>query len=173
MNTVKKTEIERKFLMRDLPMDVVYDDIIFIQQFYIPSEIEGPNRVRFNFDTIPVPKSFIPRKGELRDIEAIDKLSISDGINEESHYDISEKEAWNYATEHERVLNKIRFVWADHSQGIKFEIDYFKDARVVLLEVEVNDLKQNIEFPPFIEREIIGEVTGNKLFNSFNLAYKK
>ena len=173
MNTVKKTEIERKFLMRDLPMDVVYDDIIFIQQFYIPANIEGPNRVRFNFNTIAVPNTFIPRKGELRDMEVIDKLNIMPGVNEESHYSITEKEAWEYATQYERVLNKIRFVWHDRIQDLKFEIDYFKDIRFVLLEVEVDDLKRKIDFPPFIEREMVGEVTGNKLFNSFNLAYKK
>ena len=41
---------------------------------------------------------------------------------------------------------------------------------IVILEVELNDINEKIEFPKYLEREILYEVTGIKEFSNKRLA---
>ena len=65
-------------------------------------------------------------------------------------------------------INKTRTVIK--YEGKKFEIDKYEGMNIVILEVELNDINEKIEFPKYLEREILYEVTGIKEFSNKRLA---
>jgi hypothetical protein len=66
------------------------------------------------------------------------------------------------------VVNKVRRIL--NYNGLKFEVDKIHGIELVLLEVELDNINQEIVFPPIIEEQIIMEVTGIRELSNFNLA---
>ncbi len=63
--------------------------------------------------------------------------------------------------------------WDVLCEGSKFELDYFPDLSLWMMELEVDSVERltgHVYFPDFIS--IIAEVTGNRDFNNFALARK-
>ena len=65
-------------------------------------------------------------------------------------------------------INKTRTVVK--YKGHKFEIDKYNGINIIILEVELNDINDKINFPKYIEKEILYEVTGIKEFSNKKLA---
>ena len=155
-------EIERKFIMRNMP-NIEWHDVIYITQYYV--DIDGkPHRIRFSYDCL-----FEESKGKFRALEFIWKEKVGKGHNKEHHKDISLKEAEALIKKATRCVNKIRFV---HKADFKYEVDNFIDIHLVGMEVEVPSLDTFLSIPKKIEEEILTEVTGHPGFDNYNIAVK-
>ena len=156
-------EIERKFLMRRLPVELLSKrkhEIIDIKQYYF--EIDGKwQRFRIASD----------KKGT-KYIHTI-KKSISPGVYEEDEKLIEKKDFQKIFVQHKknyRVIDKTRYV-IKH-QGLKFEIDEYKNLSLVVLEIELPRLNFCFNYPPGLENDMVYELTGIKQFSNLSLALK-
>lgn len=156
-------EIERKFLMRRVPVELLKKrkhEIITIKQYYF--EIDGKwQRFRIASD----------KKGT-KYIHTI-KKSISPGVYEEDEKVIDKKTFQKIFNQHKknyRVIDKTRYV-IKH-QGLKFEIDEYKNLSLVVLEIELPKLDFCFQYPKGLQSEIVYELTGIKQFSNLSLALK-
>ena len=151
-------EIERRFILRNLPpIARKYATALSIVQFYRESD-EGVIRYRMT----------VPEKGVNISYEKIIKLPVSKGINTEQTLPITKESFQQEVNDSMRYIAKKRFAfqWGKH----KFEFDVFEDIKLVILEVELDNLEEDIIFPDSIKREIIAEITGMKEFSNYNMA---
>ncbi len=168
-----KLEIERKFLVK-LPLNEEAEKALLdyppnnISQTYLIGKHEG--------DVERVRSSSIQCLGAVfNHYTHTRKTYVSSGTNEETEIDIDLKryarEIAKHSDPEKSVIVKVRhFVeWKD----LLFELDIFEGAHkgLAVLEIELKDINQEIELPPFLE--IIREVTNEKEFSNFNLASKK
>lgn len=157
-------EIERKFLMRRLPMELLmkrkHEEIKIVQYYFY---IDGIwQRFRIASD-----------KKSTKYIHTI-KKSISPGVYEENEKQIDKLEFLEIFKEHEkkyRVVRKTRYVIK--YKGLKFEIDKYLDLSLVVLEVELPKLNFCFSYPFGLEAEIIYELTGIKQFSNLSLSLNK
>lgn len=171
-NSKIELEIERKWILRNNPFK--YDDydrdykhnpdhIYLIDQYYILHE--GTNkRLRISKET--------DKLGHVINTEIIliHKKSISPGVNEEYHYEISEDEAYDLINEQRwtaRKISKTRTV--KKFDGFKVEVDSFHNMDLTMMEIELPSLDYNVEVPGWLYQSILMEVTGDPRFNNFNL----
>ena len=148
-------EIERRFLLKKMPI-AKWDQEYSISQYYI-QDGDTVKRLRFTTD--------IDRK---ETIEYLHKIQNGVGEFVEVHEDINQSDAYKLMTTAFKVVNKVRRI-LNHN-GLKYEVDKIYNVELVLLEVELDDINQEIIFPPIIEEQIIMEVTGMKELSNFNLA---
>ena len=151
-------EIERRFLLRSRP-NVQWSSIIDITQHYI-QEGDLVKRLRFSADLI--------KPGERGEIEYIHKIMHSKGVFTEVHVDLPVDKYLETTHKAFKRLQKHRYVHKEN--GLKFEVDEIIGVHLILMEVELGDINQEINFPPDIEKEIIMEVTGMKELSNFALA---
>lgn len=157
-------EIERKFLMRRLPKELLSKrkhEVIEIVQYYF--YIDGVwQRFRIASD-----------KKSTKYIHTI-KKSISPGVYEENEKPIEKSEFLEIFKNHQkkyRVVRKTRYV-IKH-KGLKFEIDKYSDLSLVVLEVELPKLSFCFSYPAGLEAEIVYELTGIKQFSNLSLSLNK
>jgi len=148
-------EIERRFLLKKIPK-AKWDYQYSISQYYI-QDGDIVKRLRFTTD--------INRK---ETIEYLHKIQKGVGEFVEVHEDINQSDAYQLMTTAFKVVNKVRHI-LNHN-GLKFEVDKIDGIELVLLEVELDDINQEIVFPPIIEEQIIMEVTGIRELSNANLA---
>lgn len=151
-------EIERRWILRNLPNEAMNYDILEIEQWYDETEL-GVVRYR----------STLNRKLNYEKYEKIIKIPVSKGINTEQDFPIEKDEFFQVLRNDMRHIVKTRYVFYC---GIKYEIDVFSEMNLIILEIELDDLTQNISMPEWLEREVIAEITGIKEFSNYNLAYK-
>jgi CYTH domain-containing protein len=152
----KKIEKERKWLLKKVPDAAMSSDVksYDIEQFYTSDgwryrKTTNQGNGKYNFVKIK-------------------KQSIGRGVNSEVEFTkVSERE-YNSVYPGDRVINKSRHV-IEHGK-LKIEIDEFDSLALVIAEVEDVEINDHISFPPEIERLILMEVTGNPLFDNYNLA---
>ncbi len=102
------------------------------------------------------------------------KTFVSAGVNQETEGPISQKQYADFLMRADDSLDDISktryFVtWA----GKLFELDLFHEQHegLAILEVELNDMDEEVELPPFLE--VIREVTSEKEYSNASLAAKK
>jgi CYTH domain-containing protein len=152
-------EIERKWLLTNVPQNIIADEIILIEQWYRPSE-KGVIRYRRSVGSNNPPT-----------FEKIIKTNIAIGINSEESIPISGDKFAREIEPTMKYIRKTRRVY--HYNGTKFELDDFQTLKLVVLEAEgptQEFLSKEIEFPHFIQPLIIKEVTGDNAFSNFSLA---
>lgn len=146
-------EIERKFLLRRLPRFESVDITYKIDQWY------ASDGFRYRYQT--------DESGNNVTIFKTRKTNLSKGVNREEETLITKDEFNNIDLSKVPHVSKKRYVVS--YKGKKFEIDRYYESHLILLEVELENLNDEFDFPPYIEKEILMEVTGNEKFNSFNL----
>jgi len=163
METVPQQEIERKWILKCLPSNIIFNEVITIQQYYV--KIDGkPCRIRYSsYHNDPDPENV--------KTEVIHKENVGYGSNIEHHYNITREEADSIIDalpiEDRIYVHKVRYV--KNYDGYKVEIDNFYGVTLIMMEVEVPHIDFPIVFDELIEKEILMEVTGNKNFNNYNL----
>lgn len=157
-------EIERKFLMRRLPIELLMKrkhEVIEIVQYYF--YIDGIwQRFRIASD-----------KKSTKYVHTI-KKSISPGVYEENENQIEKSEFLDIFKKHQKkykVVRKTRYV-IKH-KGLKFEIDNYSDLSLVVLEVELPRIDFCFSYPVGLRAEIIYELTGIKQFSNLSLSLTK
>ncbi len=156
-----KPEIERKFLLKNLP---VFGNrkwtCLDICQFYF---MRNNERIRYRKSTDENNKTIY---------YSTKKTFISAGINDELEFTITKGEFWKtyFKFKNKSIIEKTRFVYK--YKGFKFEIDEYTGMKLIVMEVELQNISQKIPFPAFIKKQIILEVTKLREFGNFNLSKK-
>ena len=165
-------EIERKFILRDLPIEFIQDEEIqhILQYYYLVDgnwsrirNIESNTRGVLYLHTI---KTYIDNvcyeTEEYYSYERYKQLmnDIENGVYES------------------RFLSKTRYVYttgivADFDgveKSIKWEFDVFDKIHLMIAEVEIPSLDYNLIIPKTLEKYIIYEVSNIKEFSNKNLS---
>lgn len=157
---MKQLEIERRWLLRRLPIDVRPDEIIKIEQWYREGDAGVIRYRRSSSSTAPGVK-----------FEKIIKRLVAPGVNEEENFEIHGDKFAREIEPHMKYIRKVRRVY--YHAGLKFEVDDFFNMKLVICEVElptVADLSKPLDFHPDLAILIIKEITGQSEFSNFNLA---
>lgn len=159
-------EIERKFLLKRFPKRIIdkykkgLQILDMVQYYFFINGVWQRYRV-------------VDSMGKKTKYIHTIKKSIQPGIYEENERSVTEKEFLEKQKENKKkyaVIRKTRYVIK--YKGLKFEIDVYQDLSLVVLEVELPELKHQFEFPDGLFEEIIIEATGMKQFSNFSLALK-
>jgi adenylate cyclase len=164
---VQQIESERKFLITkplnftDWPVDARE---IKITQMYLSLEREGAvERVRIKED-----------EGRVSIILCM-KEHLAPGVNRETEVEISNAE-WMMLQEKidttRGTIRKTRYVFEWHD--LTYELDVFESPQLtaMLLEVELDDISDAVEIPPFLFDSLNGwrEVTGDPEWTNYQIA---
>ena len=152
-------EIERRFLLKKIP-NAKWDKIYNICQYYI-KDGDLTKRLRRKSD-VTGSESFN------NSYEYLHKIQKGVGEFIEVHEDIDANKYIELRPNAFKMVLKDRYVHI--ANGLHFEVDKINGIDLVMLEVELEDINQEIIFPPIIEEQIIMEVTGMKELSNFNLA---
>ena len=158
----RKPENERRFLLRRVPHEAITRE--WTESKII--QVYNPNGWRYRqCDSSSNGLEFYKTK----------KLTIALGVNDEEEYEIL-KEEFEHNTDFGSMKSLPKNRWSFHpADGIKFDLDDIDvcglaGIKLVILEVELDDIDRKFEFPAPIQDQIICEITGMKQFSCFNLA---
>lgn len=154
-------EIERRFLLKRVPVEISYQPKYEVFQKYSSDGFRYRRTTEYG---VPLREPYTPIR-----YYKTHKTTIESGVAIEDEKEITQEEFCNEVRLEFPFITKKRFVYRDDS-GLKFEIDQFNDMSLVILEVELNDIDQGFSIPDFIKKEIIMEITGIKEFGNRNLA---
>ena len=149
-----KIEKERKFLMKNFPNNKP-DKILLITQKYDSEGYRYRETLTFNND--------IPEYVH----EKIKKVKVDKGINHETEIETISREQYLKA-KCDKTISKERHIF--NYEGKVFELDHFYRNSLIILEVENVDIDEEINFPDFLKKRILIEVTGMPEFDNINLA---
>lgn len=158
------TEVERKFLIKR-PTKELLDSMEFssknnIIQTYLKSKDDRTERrVRQRGS-----------KEEGYNFYYTEKTDIGQGERLENEYKISGREYTNYLMEADIRLHQIskeRYCFLYQNQYFELDIYPFSEEYAIL-EIELNNINEDVAFPPFIEIE--KEVTDDKNYRNSSLA---
>jgi len=160
MNKTNNIEIERKFILKRVPRFPLKDVTkLLIHQIYFDIENKVHRfRMTENLGSENIERTYV---------ECV-KSPISSGVFEEIENDITEDYFSEIILNSHKYIIKTRYVY--YANGLKWEVDEYHDIKLVVLEVELEDIHQQIEIPDIIEKEMIVEVTGQKVFSNYNLS---
>jgi len=161
----KEIEIERKFILSDIPFDVKRDltPKSVITQFYIEDENEPEKTFRVRATSYMNETTFV------RTIKTPIKNSDSIGQYEDEEV-ISAMDFIGFIQKANKKITKTRSVY--YIDGNKWEFDNFTDFDLIMCELEMiakNDDEieevekklNNVEIPESIQKVLIKEVTGD------------
>ena len=157
-------EIERKFLLKNMPNFNEDVEIMLIHQIYVNLEnkiVRFRHTKIFNKENKKVGENYV---------KCI-KTPLSKGVFEELEEDIYEKVFLEMCNKEHGYIKKTRSIY--NYEGFKWEIDKYSDLELIIAEVELSDIKQNINIPRILKEQIIDEVTGNYRFSNQSLSIKK
>ncbi|HEY2066481.1 MAG TPA: CHAD domain-containing protein, partial [Gemmatimonadaceae bacterium] len=154
-------EIERKYLLRELPPEVGAAPTSEIEQGYLPGA-RVAERLRRMVDVDTGDGNEHERL--LRTVKVGNGLSRTE-IEEEMPRDVFEA-MWPL-TEGRRVRKRRYRV---HDGPLTWEIDEFLDRELVIAEVELGRADAEVEIPAWLERHVVREVTAEPEYANQNLA---
>lgn len=166
LDETNSLEIERKYLIK-------YPDINYLEQYSFCNKVDISQSylTLFNNEKIRVRKrglnnNYIYIKTIKKKINDVTRIEIENRLTEHEYLSYINESIETY------TLSKTRYCLLYENQY--FEIDvfpFFNDQ--ALMEIELNDENQKIEFPNFID--IIREVTYDKKYTNLSLSkkYKK
>ena len=150
------TEIERKYLLNALPTMPPADDVLEIDQGYLPGEtlLERLRRQR-------------SRDGSIRYFRTV---KLGSGVERMELEDETDQRTFEHLwvlTEGRR-LTKRRYLVRHGSDT--WEIDEFTDRMLFLAELEISHADAPVTFPPWLEPTIVREVTDEQEYTNRSLA---
>ena len=151
-------EIERKFLLKTLPIEIIHDDRIEIVQHYFKTKNKW-ERIRRSItnDNVIYHHTI--------------KNSISKGVCEEIEKEINDIEYQFYLNKCSKMINKTRFIY-NIDNNLKWEVDKYTHINLIVAEIEIPDINHKVKLPNWIKDRLIMEVTGIKEFSNRSLADK-
>jgi len=173
-------EIERKFLLKNVP-NFIKNEIkrYMIHQIYVEidgkthrfrmSETMGSGDSKNDFSGYNTWVKDFLSEPKIDYVHCV-KVPISHGVFEEIEEGISRDKFMEMENMSHTYIIKTRYVY-EHNE-LKWEVDEYHDIKLVTLEVELDDINQDITIPEVIEKELITEVTGQKVFSNQSLSIK-
>lgn len=161
-----KMEYERRFLLKSLPK-LEYDRMLRITQLYGGGS--GGSRYR-RTTTFEGPMRMDMESKDHKFVKEM-KRSLGFGVNSETpEIPLTYNQFTRLAKTCDRYVEKTRYIWS--YGGFKWEIDDFRDVKLVICEVEASDENtlKAISVPKDLQDYVIKEITGEKEFANYNLA---
>lgn len=153
-----KVEIERRFLLKSLPLGLGECKEIMIRQDYL----KDGGRIRASYD--------FKKPGEVLYVLCF-KKKISSFSNEEVEENISFEKYSELLNSSKKTLFKKRILFPH--QDLTWEIDVFKDPlSIIIAEVEIPTEDHVVNIPEVFQDHIILEITGDSRFSNYKLAVK-
>jgi len=150
-------EVERKFLLKRLPLATVDAPSIEIEQGYLPGEklVERLRRIRFADGAEKWFRTVKSGKG----LERVE-------LEEEADADLS-RAMWQLTQD--RRVHKRRYSIRE-SDDLVWEVDEFLDRDLVLAEIELPTPDTEVELPPWLKDVLDREVTDEPDYSNARLA---
>ena len=165
-------EIERRWLLKNIPDKIKglqYTDEILIEQHYLK---EGDKVVRYR----KIVKNVLSDEMKIQKVKTYfrtTKEQLEVGVFEEKEDEVSErrfrKKFYSVQTAYKSIVKK-RYIYYDKKNKLKYEFDFYKNLTLIILEIELKDIKQDLKLPKEVEAEVIKELTGDNSFSNYNLA---
>jgi CYTH domain-containing protein len=156
---VENLEIERRWILKCLPENVKFDDMLLIRQYYTP---EGRYRISYN-------------GSEFKYYHTV-KKTISHGTNEEIEREITRGEmdfavgiATSSIMKHRYKLKIDGLVY--EFDGLLFDGEW-QNPTMWILEIELKHIDQKIDMPQFVKDVIVKEITGDMAFSNKSMSTK-
>jgi CYTH domain-containing protein len=157
-------EIERKFLLKALPIKTPIDRIK-INQWYRKNSKEIWERAR---------SCYSDEKG-IYFIHTV-KNSVKIGVNEEIERDLTAEE-FNFfvkkckESSEARYIFKERLIYPHNKDGLIWEVDVFQNEHhLIVAEIELPTEDYKLKLPKFIKDNLLMEVTHLSQFSNKNLS---
>lgn len=160
-------EVERKFLLKDLP-ELKYEKIYLIHQYYLDNTEGYADRVRKTDDG-----------NKCKYTRTKKRFISSQKVNEEIESDISKSEFLELKKKSHSIIVKYRHIFTDPKNN-RWEIDKFENVNLIIGEIEsvtddehLEDVMLNMKsqlIPKFIADNLIMEVTDFKPFSNKRLS---
>jgi len=163
---VPNLEIERKFLLRNLP-DLNWVDILIVDQFY--------KKNKSFWDRYRKLDSKIT--GNIKYQHTI-KKTVAKGVSEETEVELTESDFIKNLSKcflskaDSKKITKVRHIFPHNEHNLKWEIDYFPDRDLVIAEIEIPSVDYELNIPEFILNNCVAEVTHEKEFSNRSIANK-
>ena len=143
-------EIERKFLVKELPLK--FEETIHIKQYYLSNTKNIVQRLRI-FNKNKAILSFKEKTSNISKYEFEYAIPLSDALKMIEIVDVP------------FIIKKRHII---HINGIKWEVDQFlnKNKGLIIAEVELDSENQIIDIPAWIDKE----VTYDKKYYNYKLA---
>lgn len=151
-------EIEKKIILKKLP-SINYDKKIKITQFYLKNDGGKWERYR---------KSEV--NGKIQYFKTI-KNTLREGVSMEDENSISKKKFNKKVKKCDRKISKTRYV-KNIENDLFWEIDVFDNINMVMAEIEIPSEDYEVEYPDWIDDNMIKDVTGIKEFSNRRMAEK-
>jgi CYTH domain-containing protein len=174
-NTIKQYEVERKFLLKEIPFEVLREIQVGvpISQYYIFDEVDDsnhPSTSRIRVSTI---------NGKNQYVKTIKRPSGNEYAQNEYETDLTKEEFLEFQKQASTKITKIRYTL--EIDGNKWEFDKFLDFEMYMCEVEkltdnLIDAKKleedvkNIPIPDVVQKVLIKEVTGEIKYSNKSMA---
>lgn len=163
---LKTFEIERKFLLKNLPK-VNLDREKLITQYYLKT----------NKDTLTERVRSVVENNE-NTYFYTKKEYVSGNVNEEYEIEIDQTKFLEYKKKAHKYISKSRYIINDGERD--WEVDMFKNIHMIIAEVEfianvnnvdeVNEMVNQYVIPDFIKECMVEEVSSFKNFSNQSLA---
>jgi CYTH domain-containing protein len=148
-------EIERKYLLRAMPVGVVATRVCEIDQGYLPG-----NRIRERIRRIQQPEA----ARFVRTIKmgaGIDRFELEEDTTEQFFSAV-----WPL-TRGRRVHKRRHFL---NDGPVEWVVDEFLDRELVLAEIELERVDQTVTLPAWLTNVLVREVTDEPAMTNFSLA---
>lgn len=157
-------EIERRWLIKKLPVNTQFDELLHIKQYYT-----NEGRFRKSFDGAEITYYHTVKK------------SISFGVNEEIEHKITQEQfekAIICNTLHNGSTTKCMFKhrYKIKIDGLVYEFDgllfdeLHSTPSMWILEIELKDINERIDMPEFVKSLIVKEITGDKSYSNYSMS---
>lgn len=153
-------EIERRFLLKKIPIDFKPDQIQLIEQHYLNKDLtDGVDRIRSVKEHLGV--NHIKYFRTLKQ----NKTYMS---CDEYEYEISDKDFYDLILDSQHDLKKIRYKKKINNDI--WEIDVFYDISVIICEIEIPAETYELIIPDIIKDVMLMEITGMEQFSNYHLS---
>ena len=150
-------EPERRFLLKSRPYGPEYTNELAIFQFYTD------DKVRYRSQ-----RPLSQPQGETRYFRTV-KTPLERGVNLEDETEIGQEEFESQRPLFTRFVRKTRLL-VPAENGLKWEVDRFWSATLVIAEIELPVIDYPITLPDWMQSELIMEVTGLDQFSNYKLS---
>lgn len=155
-------EIEKKFLMKNLPDKSLFKDFNSWTEEVIQSYYQRENGKWGRIERVVSSKEGLFYMQNWKEF-------ISPGVCDETEFRITEEQYKEKYKDCVKYVYKTR-TFIEYNEDIVLEIDDFHNLKLCVLEVELPDINNEIEFPDWIKDLIISEVTQIPNFSNEKLA---
>lgn len=155
-------EIERKFLLKNIPWAEHAGPGSLIEEYYISQLYNGDMRYRYESESPLRKKRYIAMLKTATDVPGVNVEGLITDITPEFYAELVSRSKYG-------VISKTRKVFATADPNQKIEVDVYTELKLVMMEIELPHLNYPLSIPYNLSKQIVAEVTGIAGFSNKSL----